>query len=156
MATTGPSLEPGRRATTLPLRSMRASQPSSRKRVCIHSALMHRRTRSRAPEPLDLPGLGPFDDRGHHTERHGPEWHVEAEAHGLAERSEMRACLMAALDELPEGHREVFVLRDLEDWPTEAIASRLDLAPATVRQRLHRARVLLQSRLRTQVLGGRP
>jgi RNA polymerase sigma-70 factor (ECF subfamily) len=125
-------------------------------KVCIHSALMHRRSRSRAPESADLPGLGPFDDRGHHQEAPGPEWHVEAEAHGLAEQQEMRACLLAALDDLPEGHREVFVLKDLEDWDTDAIATRLGLAPATVRQRLHRARVHLQARLKTFVAGGRP
>ena len=124
--------------------------------VCIHSALMHRRTRARAPEPIDFPGLGPYDDHGHHLEKRGPEWHVEAEAHGLAEQREMRECLMTALEDLPDGHREVFVLRDLEDWDTDAIARHLDLAPATVRQRLHRARVQLQSRLRTHVLGGRP
>jgi len=124
-------------------------------KVCIHSALMHRRTRARAPEPTDY-GLGPFDEHGHHQEVQGPEWHVEAEAHGLAEQREMRECMLAALDELPDGHREVFVLRDLEDWETSAIARHLGLAPAAVRQRLHRARVHLQTRLRTFVLGGRP
>jgi RNA polymerase sigma-70 factor, ECF subfamily len=125
-------------------------------KVCIHSALMHRRTRARAPEPLELPELGPFDRRGHHQEERGPQWHVEAEAQGLVEQRELRECLMAALDGLPEGHREVFVLRDLEDWNTDDIAAHLGLAPAAVRQRLHRARVHLQARLRTFVLGGRP
>lgn len=125
-------------------------------KVCIHSALMHRRTRNRGPEPAEYPGLGPFDPHGHHQDVHGPEWHVEAEAHDMAEQREMRDCLMAALDDLPDGHREVFVLKDLEDWATEDIARHLGLAPAAVRQRLHRARVLLQARLRTFVQGGPP
>lgn len=125
-------------------------------KICVNAALMHRRARARDPEPAGFPGLGPFDERGHHLEQPGPEWHVEAEAHGLAEQREMRECLMAALEDLPEGHREVFVLKDLEDWDTEAIAQRLGLAPAAVRQRLHRARVHLQARLKTYVRGGRP
>ncbi len=123
-------------------------------KVCINSALMHRRSRARNPEPVGYPELGPYDLRGHHQELPGPEWQVEAEAHGLMEKREMKECILAALDELPEGHREVYVLKDLEDWDTGDIASHLGLARATVRQRLHRARVHLQSRLRTFVMAG--
>jgi len=128
-------------------------------KVCLNAALMVRRSRVRIhdmerPEPL---ALGPFDERGHHTEtERRPEWQVEAQAHDLVERQELRACLTRALDELPDSHRIVFVLKDLEDWETEDIARHLQLTPGTVRQRLHRARVLLQARLRTHVLGGRP
>jgi RNA polymerase sigma-70 factor (ECF subfamily) len=57
---------------------------------------------------------------------------------------------------LPDSQRIVFVLKDLEDWETDDIARHLQLPSATVRQRLHRARVLMQARLRTHVLGGRP
>lgn len=128
-------------------------------KVCLNAALMVRRSRVRIhdmerPEPLTL---GPFDARGHHLEMdHAPEWQVEAQAHALAERQELRACLTRALDELPDTHRIVFVLKDLEDWDTEDIARHLQLTAGTVRQRLHRSRVLLQARLRTLVLGGRP
>jgi RNA polymerase sigma-70 factor (ECF subfamily) len=128
-------------------------------KICLNAALMARRSRVRVqdmerPSPL---ALGPFDERGHHQEPdHQLEWQVEAEAHALVEREEMRDCLTRALDELPDSHRIVFVLKDLEDWETEDIARHLQLSPATVRQRLHRARVLLQARLRTFVLGGRP
>lgn len=128
-------------------------------KVCLNAALMVRRSRVRIhdmerPEPL---ALGPIDDRGHHLETDRlPEWQVAAQAHDLVERQEMRACLTRALDELPDTHRIVFVLKDLEDWETEDIARHLQLTPGTVRQRLHRSRVLLQARLRAHVLGGRP
>lgn len=128
-------------------------------KICMNSALMFRRSRVRIqdmerPEPLVL---GAFDAKGHHTETdHRPEWQVEAQAHDLVERGELRDCLMRALDELPDSQRIVFVLKDLEDWDMEDIARHLQLAPGTVRQRLHRARVLLQARLRDHVLGGRP
>ncbi|WLT31563.1 RNA polymerase sigma factor [Geothrix sp. PMB-07] len=127
-------------------------------KICMNAALMFRRSRVRIqdmerPEPL---ALGPFDAKGHHTETdHRPEWQVEAQAHDLVERGELRDCLMRALDELPDSQRIVFVLKDLEDWEMEDIARHLQLAPGTVRQRLHRARVLLQARLRDHVLGGR-
>ena len=128
-------------------------------KICVNAALMARRSRVRIhdmerPEPL---ALGPFDARGHHTETdRAPEWQVEAQAHDLAEQRELRECLDRALDELPDSHRIVFVLKDLEDWDTEAIARHLQIHAGAVRQRLHRARVHLQARLRTHVLGGRP
>jgi RNA polymerase sigma-70 factor (ECF subfamily) len=128
-------------------------------KVCLNAALMVRRSRVRIqdmerPEPLPL---GPFDERGHHLESAPlPEWQEEAQAHALVERQELRECLTRALGELPDGHRIVFVLKDLEDWETEDIARHLQLTPGTVRQRLHRSRVLVQARLRAFVLGGRP
>jgi RNA polymerase sigma-70 factor (ECF subfamily) len=128
-------------------------------KVCLNAALMLRRSRVRVHDmersvPL---ALGPFDERGHHLEpEHLPEWQVEAQAHAAVERQELRECLDRALAELPDSHRIVFVLKDLEDWDTDDIARHLQLAPGTVRQRLHRSRVQLQARLRTFVLGGRP
>jgi len=127
-------------------------------KICLNAALMVRRSRVRIHdmERSDALALGSFDERGHHLEPERlPEWQVEAQAHMLVERQEMRECLLRVLDELPDSHRTVFVLKDLEDWATDDIARHLQLAPATVRQRLHRARVLLQARLRAHVLGGR-
>jgi RNA polymerase sigma-70 factor (ECF subfamily) len=128
-------------------------------KVCLNAALMVRRSRVRVHD-MELSGplaLGAFDERGHHLEpEHLPEWQVEAQAHGLVERQELRECLNRALAELPDSHRIVFVLKDLEDWDTDDIARHLQLTPGTVRQRLHRSRVQLQARLRTFVLGGRP
>jgi DNA-directed RNA polymerase specialized sigma24 family protein len=47
----------------------------------------------------------------------------------------------------------VFVLKDLEDWSTEEIAARLDQTAPAVRQRLHRARLQVQDRLRAHIQG---
>jgi len=127
-------------------------------KICVNAALMVRRSRVRIHdmERSESLVLGPFDERGHHMEPdHLPEWQVEAQAHDLVERQELRACLMMALDELPDSQRIVFVLKDLEDWDMDQIAEHLQVAAGTIRQRLHRARVLLQARLRTHVLGGR-
>jgi len=80
---------------------------------------------------------------------------AEATAHYLVEKQLLRDCLRKARAELPDSKRIVFVLKDLEDLEMDDIAQHLQLAPGTVRQRLHRARIVLQDRLRTHVLGGR-
>ena len=64
-----------------------------------------------------------------------------------AARSEMRQLLEAAIDDLPEGFRTVFVLRDVEGLSTEETAEHLKLKPETVKTRLHRARRQLRAAL---------
>jgi RNA polymerase sigma-70 factor (ECF subfamily) len=54
---------------------------------------------------------------------------------------------------MSDAQRAVFILRDLEDWSYEDIAERLGVTQAVVRQRLHRARLFLQERMRPFVLG---
>ena len=60
---------------------------------------------------------------------------------------EDRASLLAALQELPEGHREVVVLHYLVDLPVARIADELGVAPGTVKSRLSRARSALAATL---------
>ena len=127
-------------------------------KVCINAALMFRRGNARIREDsLDaMPGLGEFDAGGHHLDSRAElRWSVEAQALAEAERRQLRECLLQALDALPDPLRVVFVLKDLEDWSTGDIAARLDQTAPTVRQRLHRARVQVQARLRAH-LQGRP
>jgi len=47
----------------------------------------------------------------------------------------------------------VFVLRDLEDLSTEETAELLGMTPGAVRQRLHRARLMLRGYLGSLVGG---
>src|ERR1051325_1325302 len=63
------------------------------------------------------------------------------------ERTEMRRLLEAQIDALPEAYRAVFVLRAVEELSVEETAAVLELAPATVRTRLFRARSLLREAL---------
>jgi RNA polymerase sigma-70 factor (ECF subfamily) len=65
-----------------------------------------------------------------------------------AERSELRAKLLAALAELPADRREVVLLHDLEGWTHQEIADRMELPPGTVRSHLHHARRALRESLR--------
>lgn len=65
--------------------------------------------------------------------------------------AEDRASLMAALADLPDGHREVVVLHYLVDLPVDRIAAELDIAPGTVKSRLSRARAALATALALEV-----
>lgn len=54
----------------------------------------------------------------------------------------------AAIDELDDDYRDVIVMRDLNDMSYEEIAETLDIAPGTVRSRLHRGRERLKEKLK--------
>lgn len=56
------------------------------------------------------------------------------------ERSELRTRLLEALAAIPEQHREVVLLHDLEGWKHREIGERLGLPEGTVRSHLHHAR----------------
>ncbi len=47
--------------------------------------------------------------------------------------------LMAALDGLPENHREVLLMRYVDDLSIDEIASALEIPPGTVKSRIHNA-----------------
>ena len=64
-----------------------------------------------------------------------------------AARQQMRRLIERAVDELPEAFRIVFILRELDQLSVEETAAALQLAPATVKTRLHRARRLLREAL---------
>ncbi len=52
-----------------------------------------------------------------------------------------------ALDRLPDGAREVFVLHDVEGYKHHEIASLLDISAGTSKAQLHRARMMLRKHL---------
>jgi len=60
---------------------------------------------------------------------------------------ERTVSLYRALDELPSRYREAVLLCDLEERSYEAAAKLLQCPVGTVRSRLHRARLLLSTRL---------
>ena len=60
---------------------------------------------------------------------------------------ELEQKLEEAIETLPEGHKEIFVMKELEHIPIKEIAAAFDLNPGAVKTRLHRARLMLRSRL---------
>jgi RNA polymerase sigma-70 factor, ECF subfamily len=63
------------------------------------------------------------------------------------ERGELREQLREAVAELPDIYREVFTLRNIEEFDGAATAEILGIDENLVKSRLHRARMLLQRRL---------
>lgn len=106
-------------------------------------ALLRKRARQRTA-PLD-------EDTG--DESYGSVPHPEFIAQwretpeDLAARREVRELLDAALDELDEKYRLVFLLRDVEGLSTQETAEALDISVANVKVRLLRARLMLRERL---------
>jgi RNA polymerase sigma-70 factor (ECF subfamily) len=121
-------------------------------RIVTNAALMQRRSsRTRRHEPLDV-FLPAFDEAGFHA-RLDLDCSLPALPDSETERRELAAELESALERLPEGYREAFILRDLEELTSDEVGRVLNLEPAAVRQRVHRARLMLRGWL-CHSLGG--
>ena len=67
------------------------------------------------------------------------------------ERKEVRSLLQQAITDLPLIYREVFMLRDVEELSVNQSAEALGITVASVKVRLHRARIMLQKKLVPQL-----
>lgn len=72
------------------------------------------------------------------------------------ERRERQTGLMRAMDQLSGEHREILILREMEEQNYETISEILDLPVGTVRSRLHRARSQLKELLMRNENDGQP
>jgi RNA polymerase sigma-70 factor (ECF subfamily) len=72
------------------------------------------------------------------------------------ERQEVRSLIRRALTALPLAYREVFVLRELEERNVKETAETLGITVASVKMRLHRARMMLQKQLAPQLISVAP
>jgi RNA polymerase sigma-70 factor (ECF subfamily) len=54
----------------------------------------------------------------------------------------------AALEKLPDGAREIFVLHDVEGYKHHEIAAMLEISSGTSKAQLHRARMMLRKHLK--------
>jgi RNA polymerase sigma-70 factor (ECF subfamily) len=68
-----------------------------------------------------------------------------------AMRTQLGRMLEAAVDELPESYRSVFVLREVEQLNTSETAECLGLSEEAVKTRLHRSRALLRRELEARM-----
>jgi RNA polymerase sigma-70 factor (ECF subfamily) len=114
------------------------------RRIAVNAAITRWRRRARAhEEPID-DVLPRFDEVG---------WRVTAPdppASDIQEdlaREETRAAIRAAIDKLPETHRVVIMLRDIEELSTAEAAERLGIQEGALKVRLHRARAALRTLL---------
>jgi RNA polymerase sigma-70 factor (ECF subfamily) len=119
-------------------------------KIGTHAALGRLRQRMRIVQLDDLPDLDdlePMRDLGADGAP-TPEQHVS--------NSEIAAIVEEAIDRLPYDYRQVFMLRTIEGLDTTETAEVLGLGEDAVRQRLHRAREMLQGDIRDRVGGTVP
>jgi len=62
-------------------------------------------------------------------------------------RAQLNHLLEQLVDRLPDSHRSVFVLREIQQLSTSEVAEVLDLSPDNVKQRLSRAKTMLRAAL---------
>jgi RNA polymerase sigma-70 factor (ECF subfamily) len=122
-------------------------------RIAANASLIKRRGK-RAEVEVHLEDYLPtFEEDGH---REGDrafllaDWSETPEAELLS--LETRTVLTRAIDALPERYRLVVLLRDMEELSNEATAEVLGDSVASVKSRLHRARMALREQL-ARVLG---
>lgn len=113
-------------------------------RIAANHALMRLRHRKvvQAVED-DAQSTGPeFNDRGSYLEYPQGDWSRRADEKALD--AELGEAIRQATDTLPEAHREVFLLKDVDGLSYEQIAEITGDSVAAIKSRLHRARLALR------------
>jgi len=117
-------------------------------RVTTNAALLKRRGKRAQVEVSLEEHLPTFKDDGH---REGDrsyllaDWSQTPEAELLD--GEARHVLAGAIDQLPNAYRAVLILRDVEELTNEEAAQILGESVASIKSRLHRARMALREQL---------
>ena len=62
-------------------------------------------------------------------------------------RADLRVDFESAIEQLPPGAREIFVLHDVEGYKHREIAAMLEITSGTSKRQLHRARMLMRKHL---------
>jgi len=112
-------------------------------RIVINHALARQRERRRQPA-AGVDAEAP-DWRAGTSQERSPEEHASGR--------ELARLLEAAIDALPEEHRAIVVLREIEGLSTQEAAQCLSISEEAARVRLHRARSSLRAAL-VQRIGG--
>ena len=123
-------------------------------RIATNAGLMHRRARARRPAESLEKFMPRFDADGRHAQTPDA-LQIASRVDELLDRQALAEKAQAAIDRLPDLYREAFVLRDLEELSTAEVAQVLGVEPATVRQRVHRARLMVRGYL-SQFAGVEP
>jgi RNA polymerase sigma-70 factor, ECF subfamily len=123
-------------------------------RIATNAALMHRRgAKRRAAESLEE-YLPRFDADGVHAATPA-ELQVASQVDERLDRQTLAERARDVIGRLPDRYRDAFVLRDLEEMSTADVAQALGIEPAAVRQRVHRARLMLRGYL-SDLVGVKP
>jgi RNA polymerase sigma-70 factor (ECF subfamily) len=112
-------------------------------RMGLNLALMKRRSSTRRPEQGWEDPMDAFTEDGLHA---APIRRWRGSVLDIQKEETARA-VRDAVASLPEEHRTVIVLADLEGRSRQEIATALELSVPAVKSRLHRARLVLREKL---------
>ena len=120
----------------------------------ISITLNEARSRLRRQRTLRMESLDDTPDEGHVSPALLRDWReIPSEA---LERQEVRQMLQDAISNLSPIYREVLLLRDVEGLSIEEASAALTVSTASVKVRLHRARLMLQKQLAPQLKSVNP
>ncbi len=111
-------------------------------RIAANHALMrlrHRRVAQAAEQELHGPE---FTERGSLAEYPLSDWSRDAEEKALD--AELGSAIQQATEQLPQGYREVFLLKDVDGLSYEQISEVTGDSIPAIKSRLHRARLALR------------
>lgn len=111
-------------------------------RIAVNVALSSRRRQSASRQHADISDLDL------------PDPDSESMPESSLIRQEQRQIVEQALSRLPDHHRTVLVMKDIDGLSYEEIAEVLDIPIGTVRSRLHRGRADLRQQLRPMLEKG--
>jgi RNA polymerase sigma-70 factor, ECF subfamily len=117
-------------------------------RIAVNAALMKLRAKRRRPEESIDELLPRFAEDGHFTGDTASSGTLLDEEVDEARR---RAAVRRCIDRLPDAHRTVIVLRDVEGLSTEETAQQLGISIDATKMRLHRARQALRTLLEREL-----
>jgi RNA polymerase sigma-70 factor (ECF subfamily) len=114
------------------------------KRIAVNQAISRYRSKRRAKETAIDDLLPHFDEEGARLD-----WPDETsiDSETSLQNQQVRAAVRAAIERLPESHRIVIVLRDIEELSTREAAALLGVEENALKVRLHRARAALRTLL---------
>jgi len=123
------------------------------RRIMLNQSLMKLRARKRKEEQSIDDLLPEFDGNNCRIEE---PWTVLKTPEEICGSAEASALVQSKISELPETHRIVLLLRDIEELTTAETAEILEISESAVKVRLHRARSALKSLLEPILRGELP
>lgn len=118
-------------------------------RITVNAALQKLRAAGNRKKRVIDPLLPTFLEDGRRADAR-PAWQPRPDE--LLEQAETRQLVRDKIDQLPDDHRIVLILRDIEQVSTADTAQLLQLTSATVKTRLHRARQALRTLLEAKLV----
>jgi len=112
--------------------------------IIINNSLLILRKRKNKDEISIEEYLPTFDSDGFRIE---PEWNFSDLTDELVQKKRDKEIVGNAIKKLPEKYKTIILLRDIDGYSTNEVATMLNLTESNVKSRLHRARSVLKKLL---------